>query len=529
MSAAEVFSDEERARLAPFVTDLDAPVFALVNLPETVKAALFARYSRHPGTLRRLVLDEFADDLPPAPAPASPAPPTSRAAELYERVFVGYGDDSVAQLGGVHVACEWVSNVLTKILQRPRLGAYLEQSTRYIAYDRPLPGPGGGWRYHREPALGPAYEQAMDELFETYARLLPQMTQWVAERFPADAGAGSQAAHERAVKAKALDLVRGLLPAGSLSHMGLFASGQAVEALILHLLAHPLPEARRCGEQLLTAVRAALPSFVARVERPDRGGVWIDYLRERGASEQRIARRLGLDDASASERDRGPSVRLLHVDGDEQQLLTALLFEAADTSERQIRARVDRLTADERAQAIAELTGPRANRRHRPGRGFEALRYRFEIISDYGAFRDLQRHRMLTVQWQTLTPHLGAAVPEEVDAAGHGDDYRRALATSRAAWQRLADEGLHAQAPYALCLGHRIRYVLDLNAREAMHVAELRSGREGHPAYRAVAQQLHRLIGDVHPAVGAAMRFVDHGEEPRLERIDAEQRRDARA
>ncbi len=135
---------------------------------------------------------------------------------------------------------------------------------------------------------------------------------------------------------------------------------------------------------------------------------------------------------------------------------------------------------------------------------------------------------MLTVQWQTLTPHLGAAVPAEIDAAGHGDDYRRALDSSRAAWQRLVDDGLIAQAPYALCLGHRIRYVLDLNAREAMHVAELRSGREGHPAYRAVAQRMHRLIAEVHPAVGAAMRFVDHGEEPRLERIEAELRRAAR-
>ena len=534
MSAAEVFSDEERALLARHVTDVDAPVFALVNLPETVKAALFARYSRYPGTLRRLLLDEFAGDLPPAPAPgtpgapASPTPPAGRAAELYERVFVGYGDDSVAQLGGVHIACEWVSNVLTKLLQRPRLGAYLEQSTRYIAYDRPLPG-AGGWRYHRDRRLGPGYERAMDELFATYARLLPRMTAWVADRFPADVSApAGRAAHERAVRAKALDLVRGLLPAASLSHMGLFASGQAVEALILHLLAHPLPEARRCGERMLTAVRAALPSFVARVERPDRGGVWIDYLRERGAAEARIARRLGLGDASAAADDAGPSVRLLHVDGDERQLLSALLFEAAGTSGEQVRARVDRLGDAERAQAIAELVGPRANRRHRPGRGFEALRYRFEIVSDYGAFRDLQRHRMLTVQWQTLTPHLGAAAPAEVEAAGHGDDYRRALATSRDAWQRLVDDGLHVQAPYALCLGYRIRYVLDLNAREAMHVAELRSGREGHPSYRAVAQEMHRLIAAVHPAVGSAMRFVDHGEEPRLERIEAELRSAAR-
>ena len=139
-------------------------MFALVNLPETVKGALFARYSRYPGTLRRLFLDEFADSLPET-AGGYDGEEGKRAAELYERIFVGYGDDSVAQLGGAHVACEWTSNILTKILQRPRLGAYLEQSTRYIAYDAPMPG--GGYRYYRDPALGPDYEQAMDCLFDS--------------------------------------------------------------------------------------------------------------------------------------------------------------------------------------------------------------------------------------------------------------------------------------------------------------------------------------------------------------------------
>jgi len=232
---AESFSDAERARLAPHFTDLDGPVFALTNLPETVKGALFARYSRYPGTLRRLFLDEFADSLPQH-AGRFEAGEGERAAALYDRIFVGYGDDSVAQLGGAHVACEWVSNVLTKVLQRPRLAAYLEQSTRYIAYDAPMPG--GGFRYFRDPSLGPEYERAMDDLFATYAGALPRVQAWAAERFPAPAGESS-AAHERALRAKALDLLRGLLPAASLSHMGIYASGQTYEQLILHLLAHP--------------------------------------------------------------------------------------------------------------------------------------------------------------------------------------------------------------------------------------------------------------------------------------------------
>jgi thymidylate synthase ThyX len=519
----EHFTHGERARLRPYFTDLDAPVFGLVNLPETTKAALFARYSRYKGTLRRLFLDEFADSLPARATESSGDVEGRRSAQLFETVFVGYGDDSVAQLGGAHIACEWVSNILTKVLQRPRLGAYLEQSTRYIRYDHPMPG--GGYRYLRDPALGPEYEAAMDSLFGTYGELLPRLQGWIGETFPADAGASSTA-RERAIQAKALDLLRGLLPAASLSHMGIFATGQTYEQLVLHLLSHPLPEARACGRQMLTALQAMMPSFVARVERPDRGGVWMDYLAERRAAEQRWAQRLGLERDEAPEP--GASVRLLHIDGDEDRLLAALLFEAAGVPEESTLAEVGALSAAEREQMLGDLVGARTNRRHRPGRGFEALRYRFEIVSDYGAFRDLQRHRLLTVQWQQLTPDLGAEVPEEVAEAGLGDHYREALERSRAEFDRLSEIGHPEAAPYALCLGYRIRYVLDLNAREAMHLTELRSAREGHAGYRAVAQAMHLEIERHHPAVAGAMKHVDHSSEPRLERILAEIRGDRR-
>jgi thymidylate synthase ThyX len=521
----ESFSAQERARLAPHVTNLDRPVFALVDLPETVKGALFARYSRYQGTLRRLFLDEFAGSLGDQPASA-PHGEGARAAELYERIFVGYGDDSVAQLGGAHVACEWVSNVLTKLLQRPRLGAYLEQSTRYIAYDAEMPAPPGGYRYYRDPELGDHYERAMDEVFAIYARSLARVVAWAGEAFPAPDGEPS-AAHRRAIQAKALDLLRGLLPAASLSHMGIFASGQTYEQLILHLLAHPLPEARHYGRMILEELQALMPSFVSRVERPDRGGEWMAYLQAREHAAERWVARLGLDRPPDTEAAR-PSVKLLHVDGDEDGLLAALLFEASGASEEATRIRLAALTAGDRAGLLGDLVGLRANRRHRPGRGFEALRYRFEVVADYGAFRDLQRHRMLTVQWQRLTPHLGAGVPEEVDAAGCGDDFRRALDVSAREWERLTGEGREREALYALCLGYRIRFVLDLNAREAMQLVELRSGREGHPGYRAVAHEMHRLIGEIHPAVAAAMTHVDTSAEPRLERILSEMRTQAK-
>jgi thymidylate synthase ThyX len=519
---AETFTEEERLRLAPHFTNLDRPVFALVNLPETVKGALFARYSRYPGTLRRLFLDEFAESLPGLPA-SFEGDEGRRAAELYERVFLEYGDDSVAQLGGAHVACEWTSNVLTKLLQRPRLASYLEQSTRYIAYDRPM-SPGGGYRYYRDETLGPGYERAMDRLFEIYSESLPLVREWVASTFPPPEP-GGEGAHRRAVNAKALDLLRGLLPAASLSHMGIFASGQAYEQMVLHLLAHPLPEARAYGEMILCELEAVMPSFLSRVRRPERGGRWVEQLAARSGRAVAAAERLGLRDEPEPA---AASVRLVAVDGDERRLATALLMEESTRSEADVRAAVDRLSGEELAALIAELVGARENRRHRPGRGLEAVKYRFEVVSDYGAFRDIQRHRLLTVQWQELTPRLGADMPEEVGLAGCGGAYSDALEVSERAWEDLRAAGAGPAAQYSLCLAFRLRYVLDMNAREAMHLIELRSGAQGHPSYRAVAQEMHRLIADVHPSVAAAMQHVDLTTEPRLERLLAEMRTEAK-
>ena len=341
----EEFTEEERAILAPHFTNLDRPVFCLVNLPETVKGAMFARYSRYSGSVRRLFLDEFADDIPRGGRPFE-GEEGKRAAGLYERVFMGYGDDSIAQVGGAHLACEWVSNILTKLLQRGRLAAYLEQSTRYIPYDKPLehtapPDAPGRWRYYRGPELGPEYVEAMDELFAIYSRSLDDVQAWAAEKWPRGADE-PEAAWQRSIKAKALDLLRGLLPAATLSHVGIFASGQAYEQLLLRMLASPLPEAREFAGMMLEELRKVIPSFVARVERPDRGGEWISYLERRREATERWVARLGLDRRTGSDR---PSVELVHVDGSEQDLLAASLYEQAGVPEEEIRMRIEAIDA----------------------------------------------------------------------------------------------------------------------------------------------------------------------------------------
>ena len=521
----ETFTDAEREALAPHFTNLDRP-------------GLRAREPAGDGEGRdvRALLA-----LPGHPAPDVPGRVRERAAQaadafdgeegerarqLYERIFLGYGDDSVAQLGGAHIACEWVSNVMTKLLQRGRLAAYLEQSTRYIPYDAPI-AEGLGYRYWRHPELGPEYERTMDFLFDAYAEALPRVEAWAADRFPRPDGE-PEAAHRRAIRAKALDLLRGLLPAASLSHMGIFATGQAYEQLLLRLYASPLPEARDYADMILAELKAIMPSFVARVERPERGGEWISYLEERGAAAERWTRRLGLDRAAA--RRAGRPGRAAAVGRGRRgraagrAAVRGRLVLGGRGAQRRARPPAGRAGDDAGASSWASAataaTGPgAASRRCATASRWSRTTARSATSSATACSRSSGRRS---------GPSSGAGVPEELEHAGVADSYREGLERSSAEYERIAAAGRPELAPYALCLGYRIRYVLDMNAREAMHLIELRSGREGHPAYRAVAHALHAEIAAVHPAVAAAMSFVDRDTEPRLERILSEIRAHAK-
>ncbi len=519
---SEAFTPGERAALAPYVTDLDGPVFALTNLPEVVKGALFARYSRSPKSLRRLFLDEF---LPKERAPAAAAPDerargAERAEQLYERVFVEYGDDSVAQLGGVHLACEGASNLLTKVLEWGRLMAYLEQSTRYVPYDD---RPGGRWRYHvpaeLEGELRDRYVAVLDRAFATYAAWLPRMREFFAARFPRDAR-DPESVHRMTIRAKALDTLRGLLPAATTSNVGIYGTGQAYEQLLLRMRAHPLAEVRDCADRMLRELRKVIPAFLRRVDVPDRGGAWSTYLGETREAVRRLAGRLT---AGAEPEPRG-EVTLTDFDPEgEVKVVAAALYAASALPDDQLLALARRLGEEERAAVLQAYVGKRGNRRHRPGRAFERTAYRFDVLADYGAFRDLQRHRLLSLEWQRLTPRHGYVMPEAVVEAGGRDDWRRVMDESAALHDAIEAAGLPEVASYAVSMAYRVRFYMHMNAREAMHVIELRTAPQGHPAYRRIGQAMHRLIAEQagHRAIAAAMTFADHSAVA-LERLEAE-------
>ena len=526
---ADEFTADERARLAPHFSDLDGSIFALIDLPEVVKGALFARYSRSPKSLRRLWLDEFGGAQEDAAGTAA-AVDTRRAEQLYEKVFVEYGDDSVAQLGGVHLAVEGASNILTKVLEWGRLMAYLEQSTRYIPYDD---RPGGRWRYHVPDeltgALRERYVATLDRTFETYAAWLPRLRDFFTAKFPRGEG-DSDVAYRMTIRAKALDTLRGVLPAATISNVGIYGTAQAYEQLLLRMRAHPLAEVRTCADAMLRELRKVIPAFLKRVDAPDRGGVWSAYLAETRAAVADVARS-ALSGLQPEARD---EVTLTEFDPDgEVKVVAAALYAASSLPDDQLLAAARRLSEAERTAILEAYVGKRRNRRHRPGRALERTSYRFDILGDYGAFRDLQRHRLLTLEWQRLTPSHGYVMPEAVVEAGAADDFRRIMDEAAVLHDAIAAAGMPGVASYAVPMAYRVRFYMEMNAREAMHLIELRSAPQGHASYRRIAQTMHRLIAERagHRALAAAMTFVDHSQVD-LERLEAEraaERRRARA
>ncbi len=527
---SEEFSADERAVLRRYFTNLDGPVFALVNLPEVVKGALFARYSRSAKSLRRLFLDEFVGELDIAgDVTVDATVGVERAEALYDKVFLEYGDDSVAQLGGVHLACEQASNLLTKVLEWGRLMSYLEQSTRYIAYDSRL---GGRYRYFRDPAvlaspLGARYVGDMDRLFDIYGELFPQLNDHFRTVIPKDPD-DSDFVYRQAIRAKAFDALRGLLPAASLSNVGIYGTGQGFEALLLRMRSLALPEAQSYAALMLEELRKVVPSFLRRVDLSDRGVAWSNYLSENRTAMSEVAAKLFAD-----EEPEGPTdsrVTLVDFDPDgEDKLIAAMLYSSSDLSEVRIEEKVRSMSLDDRVAVVRAYVGDRSNRRHKPGRALERLSYRFDVLSDYGAFRDLQRHRLLTLEWQDLSPRHGFVRPQAVADAGAMEAFDGAMDISARLYDDLSAQ-LPDQASYAVSLAYRVRYVMQMNAREAMHLIELRSSPQGHPSYRDVAQDMHHLIaeGAGHRAVAEMMRFVDHSDEAELERLDAERRVAAR-
>lgn len=522
----EEFTPAERDLLSRYVSNTDKPVFALMNLPEVVKGALFARYSRSPKSIRRLLLDEFITARVQGDESIADPVDAARAGRLYDRMFLEYGDDSVAQLGGVHLACEQASNILTKVLEWGRIASYLEQSTRYIFYDQRL---GDRYRYLMPPEIArsshaAAYEALLENVFTTYSEFVEVLIPWFEERFPREEG-DSAWVWRSTIRAKACDTIRGMLPAATTSNLGIFASGQAFEQALLRMRAHPLEEVRGYADMMLKELRTVIPEFLTRVDRTDRGEAWSEYLAATLAATRQVAAKLP---SGVPVRD---EVTLVDWDPDaERKLAAAALYSVSELPDDALLEHVRGLDEHQVDEIFAAFIGPRANRRHKPGRAAERSFYRFDILSDYGSFRDLQRHRMLTIEWQPLTARHGYSTPGVIEETGLVDKWHELMDRAAELYEALRrDLGVDV-AQYVVPFAYRVRYMLQLNVREAFHLLELRTQPAGHADYRRVCQEMHRQIGTVagHRRIHAAMEYVNHTDTD-LERLEearrAEQRR----
>ena len=544
MYARESFTDDERAILSRFFTNTDLPVFAIVNLPEIVKGAMFARYSRTHMSLRRLFLKEFYEqpeigiqaiaDKSTQDAVSEDAVARSRAEELYQRVFVQYGDDSVAQLGGAHLACEQASAILAKVIERGRLAAYLEQSTRYIYFDAKLRGEHGyeRYRYHTPPEIaeGPLCEKyglTTDRLFESYSFVVRELTRYFQERFPKRPREG-RGAYSRATRARACDTARGLLPAATTSNIGVFATGQAYETMLMRMNASPLAEARSYSKMMLSELRKVISGFLTRVDVDGRGIAWSGYFQRIADEMNAIAGEFEAPHGKHEYDGERDEVKLLDWDADaEIRVVAAALYPYSHRSEDELVALATGMSVGERRKIIGAYIGDRSNRRHKPGRGMERVYYRFDVLSDFGSYRDLQRHRMMTIDWQRLTPRHGYATPPEIEDVGGGVSSRwhDAMSEMSALYGDVLTQHGEDIAQYVVPFGFRIRYNIQLNARQAFHMLELRTGESGHSDYRRICLKMHELIRTQarHRAIADAMTYVD-SKDYGLGRLSSERR-----
>ena len=540
------FTTDEQKALAPFFTNLDRSVFGL-KLPQEVAGALFSRYSRSTKSLRRTFFDEFLGDpelglkdlLGAQTSASDDSAALKKARAFYDRVLVGYGDDSVAQLGGAHIACENISNVAAKLLEDARIGiAPLEKSTRYVRFDQK--DAAGNYLFYREPKImasrhRDSYVEVMNLLFDTYSRQMEPMLESVARSLPIeqlevrDPTTGkalpygnakhddrlrrwAETAYRATVRAHACDLLRSYLPAATLTNVGLFGVGQAFEYLLSKLYSHELSEAKDLAGAMHGELNQLIPSFVKRAQVND-------YISGILATAQNLARET-LDDFPVN-----LSEPVVLVDYDrhaEEKVIAGLLYPHARQPLQQLRETALRMDANERRKVLQEHFSKRRHRRDKPGRAFENVYYTFDVLGNLGLYRDLHRHRILTQERQAFTTVHGYDTPREIEEAGFRREFDECMNAAAKLYEEIYRD-LPSEAQYVVPFAFKIRWYMKMNLREALHLCELRTMPQGHPDYRFICQEMWRKIQSVHPTLAEAGKFMDW-QKYRLGRLQSEMR-----
>jgi thymidylate synthase ThyX len=548
--SSETFTSDEARLLTPFFTNTTRSVVALRNLPEVTKGALFSRYSRTAKGVRRLFLDEFYAQsdaaMQPAAAPVAEDESSLRKAEaFYARVLSDYGDDSVGELGGAHIAFQDISQIAAKSIEDSRIGvAYLEKSTRYVRFDDKVDG---RYKYYRDRRIlasrfGDAFVVCMDRLFDDYARSFPLMTAHIEQQHPIadivfenvldgqtqrfadiqddEFKKSAQFAYNQAVRARACDSLRCFLPLASLTNVGVYANGRSHEYVLTKLFADPLHEMNTLAYAANHELEQVIGPFIRRAVS-ERGLAHQEYLRHRREAQMHWAKAVQPAPLTTAP----CKVTLLRYDDDAlDSVAAAIIFPYSDYSESDLLQTVAGLSLEAKERIVADYVGQRTNRRHKPGRAFERANYTFELCLNIGEYRDLQRHRVCTPARQQFTTAIGYDVNPDVAAVPPVRAmYEQNMARAHDLFGRMAGE-MPAEAQYAVPMGYRVRYTMQMNLREAFHLIELRSGEQGHRDYRHTAQQMYEAIKSVHPELARGMTFVNMTPDIPMGRLRAEMR-----
>ena len=530
MESHESFSPAEQLQLAPYVTNTEHPVFVLTNLPEVIKGALFSRYSRSTLGLRTLLLREFLQN----DEAGFQAPSTSqdsrlalnKAQSFYDRILDGYGDDSIGELGGAHLALEQVSILATKVLEDARIGGSpLEKSTRYVSFAQQI---NGDFQFYKDPrvlasAHAELYLETNRELFRTYAKLIEPVRDYLRKVLPPEP-AQPQAAYERSIRARGFDLLRGLLPASTLTNMGVFGNGRFFEGLLIRLRLQTLQEFQNLASAAEQELQQVIPSFIRRADPTHRH--FYSQLKFQQQS-QDFFNRWVQPPTLKSSTPQSASVELLSYDPEaEIEVLAALFYENSELPFAQARENVRGLSDQERESLLRQWAELREHRRHKPGRALEHASYTFDIVGDYGSYRDLQRHRILTQERQRLTTRLGYTIPGSLVDAGLENPVRKVLEKAASAFEVL-EERFPQEAQYVVPMAYQLRWSLKINLRSLMWLVELRTTPQGHENYRWLAQQMFQRVQEVQPRLAQLMCFVNLEDYP-LGRLAAEVKQELR-
>lgn len=516
----EELTDNQKRVLERYVTNTSSHIFVLQNLPEVIKGALFSRYSRSILGLRSLLLKEFIgnEDETHFAEIAGQSPSINselqqqaiqKAQNFYDRILDGYGDDSIGELGGAHVAAENISMLAAKVIEDCRIGGSpLEKSTRYVYFDQKV---NGEYLFYKEPILMTSafrelYINTCNNLFNTYNSLIPKLTEVFEKEMPKDP-ANSITAYRTALRAKVLDCLRGLLPASTMTNMGVYGNGRFFENLLHKLHCHNLTEMQDIGRRMYEELNKVLPSFVRRAAPNHR--THEKYAEFSDTLNNEIHQVTFLY-AEAADKSIAPGVRL--IDYDRQgvtHVAAALLFPQCDRGLGELRRLCQDMNEEDLARILDTAATNRENRRHKSPRALEHASFTFEIIGDFGSYRDLQRHRMLTQEKQFLTCDYGFYLPPELEGTAMEDEYNAAMFQAKEAFETIAHE-LPEEAQYIVPMGYHIRWYFHTNLRALQWLCELRSSPAGHPTYRYIAQEMARQVSSVCPAFERFFKFVDY-------------------